>query len=93
VSIAARATCALQVSSLSIDVKASGTGPTKAALATSADAFGQTGAISTTAPSTPNLSVAGTNGSLEIWTYGYSAGGAIGTTRVQNTLSVTGTLQ
>jgi hypothetical protein len=93
VSIAAPAACALQVTSLSVDVKASGTGPTKAAFATSADGFAQTGAISTTAPSTPSTSITGTNGSLEIRIYGYSAGGAIGTMRVQNTLSVTGTLQ
>ena len=92
-SITPPAGCSLDVTSLTADVKSSGTGPASAAVATSADAFAQTTAVSTTAPSTPTVSVSGASGSVEIRIYGFSATGGTGTMRVQNTLRVTGALR
>ena len=85
--------CSLSLSSISIDVTSSGTGPTTASVATSADAFAQTSSVSTTAPSTPSLSVSGHAGAVEIRIYGYGATSTGGTMRAQNMLTVTGATQ
>ncbi len=92
-SIKAPAGCTAHVTSVAVDAKSSGTGPGSAALATSADAFAHTAAVSTSGPSTATLSASSVGGSLEIRVYGYAATGAGGTMRLQNTLTVTGTLQ
>ncbi len=93
VSVAPPTGCSLTVSSLSIDAKSSSTGPTSAVAATSLDNFTLTGAVSTTMPSTPALSVVNAPSSVEIRIYGYSASSSSGTMRVQNTFTVTGSLQ
>ncbi len=85
--------CALSLSSLAIDVTASGTGPTSAAVATSGDAFAQTTPVSTSAPSTPSLAVTVAHGALELRVYGFGASATGGTMRVQNMLAVSGALQ
>ncbi len=84
--------CAIQLTGLSIDLKASGTGPALGALATSADAFATTTSASTAAPSTPSLTATGTT-SIELRIYGYSASSTGGTLRIQSALVVHGSLE
>jgi len=91
-SVTPPAGCVLDLSSLAIDAKSSSTGPTLAVVATSADSFGQTASVSTSAASTGNLSVAGASGMVELRVFGYSAPSTGGTMRIQNTLSLTGSV-
>ncbi len=85
--------CTLSLTGAAIDAKASGTGPAMAAVGTSADSFAQAVSISTTAPSTPTLSVSAASGAIEIRVYGFAATATGGTLRLQNTLTVSGSLQ
>ena len=84
--------CALSVTSMAIDVLASGTGPAMAAVATSADSFAQNAMVSTSAASSPLLTVTAVHGALELRVLGYSATATTGTMRIQNTMSITGAL-
>jgi hypothetical protein len=84
--------CAMDLSSLAIDAKSSSTGPTKAAVATDADSYATQATVSTSAASTPALSVNGASGMVEVRVFGYSASSASGTMRVQNTLTISGAL-
>jgi hypothetical protein len=85
--------CTLALSSLAIDTKSSGTGPTLAAVATSTDSFGQTSPVTTNSAGTSNLLVSGATGMVELRVFGYGASGSGGTMRIQNTLTLTGSLQ
>lgn len=85
--------CSISLSSLSIDALSSSTGPAAAAVATGADGFTQLAQVSSKAPSTPPLAVNSASGAVEIRIYGYSAGGASGTMRIQNSLVLMGALQ
>jgi len=91
VTLSAPSGCALQVTAIAVDAHASSTGPLMAVLATSNDNYGQTMPVSTTAPSTPVMSIA--TGMIEMRIYGYAASGTAGTLRLQNTLSITGSVQ
>jgi hypothetical protein len=91
-SITPPAGCTLSLTSAAIDAKASGTGPAAGSVATSADNFTAAVTISTAAPSTPALSVSNATGAVEIRIYGYSATAAAGTLRIQNTLTISGSL-
>ena len=82
--------CALSVTSMAIDVLASATGPATAALGTSTDAFATNVMVSTSAASSPLLSVTNAHGALELRLFGFSASAATGTMRIQNTMSITG---
>jgi hypothetical protein len=84
--------CSITVTTLAIDALASGTGPASASVATSADAFAHTTSISTTAPSQPAVT-ATLPGMIEVRVYGFAASATTGTLRIQNTLTVSGTLQ
>ena len=84
--------CAMDITSMALDIKSSGTGPTSAAIATSADTFSHTSSASTTAPSTPTLTVSNQAGAVEIRIYGFAAQAATGTMRIENQLGVTGSL-
>jgi hypothetical protein len=84
--------CSMDLTKLSIDAKSSGTGPTMAVVATSNDSYGATAAVSTTAASMPALTVTGATGAIEIRVFGFAASGTGGTMRIQNTLTVTGSL-
>jgi len=77
---------------MAIDVLASGTGPAMAAVATSADSFAQNAMVSTSAASSPLLTVTAVHGALELRVLGYSATATTGTMRIQNTMSITGAL-
>jgi hypothetical protein len=91
-SVTPPAGCAMDLTQLAIDAKASSSGPAMSSVATNADSFAATTAVSTTAPSTPALAVSSSTASVEIRVYGFHAGSASGTFRVQNTLTVTGAL-
>jgi hypothetical protein len=84
--------CSLAISSAAIDVAHSGTGPATGALATSADSYAQQLSISTSTATTPSLVVSGGTTQLEIRIYGYMASSASGTMRLQNTVTLTGSL-
>ncbi len=90
--LTAPAGCSLALTSIAVDVKTSSTGPAQAEIATSADSFSQSASIATASTSTATLS-ATASGMLEVRFYGYSASGAAGTMRVQNTLTLTGAIQ
>jgi hypothetical protein len=85
--------CTVSASSLAIDVASSGTGPTSASAGTSADAFAHTATVTTTAPSMPALTASGVTSPLEVRVYGFGASATTGTMRIQNTLTITGSLQ
>ncbi len=84
--------CLLDLTSMAVDGLASGTGPNTAQLATSADSFAGTTGVAVTTTSTPALSVAGASGAVEVRIYGFGATSTSGTFRIQNTLSITGSL-
>jgi hypothetical protein len=88
------ADCTLELTSLATDMSSSATGPTSAVVATSADQFAATSAASTTATSTATLtaSAAGT-AVIEVRISGFSASAPTGTLRLQNTLTLTGSLR
>ncbi len=85
--------CQMDLSSVSIDASASGTGPAMAVVATSDDTYAQTSSLSTSAPSTPALHVNGATTAIELRVYGFAASSASGTLRIQNTLTLDGTLR
>jgi len=86
--------CAVSLTSLALSVQASSTGPTKGDVATSADAFA-THSTSFAGTSTPTvtLSVTSATGAVEIRVYGYGASGSGGTFRIQNTVTLSGSIQ
>lgn len=84
--------CTLDITSVSVDSKSSTSGPAKGAVATSDDSFGSKTQFTPGGSGSVSVSVTGASGAIEIRVYGYSAGSASGTFRVQNTLSVTGSL-
>ena len=84
--------CTMDLTALGADVKSSGTGPSAAVVATDDDNFTATQPVSTTAPSSPTLSVSGAAGTVTIHISGYSATSTSGTMRVENTLTITGAL-
>jgi len=74
-------------------VKASATGPSTADVATSADSFA-THSASFSSTSTPSVTLAGASGSspIEVRVYGYGASGSSGTLRIENTLTLSGSI-
>jgi hypothetical protein len=84
--------CALKITTIDLDAKASASGPATGMIATSSDSFVMTTSASTAAPSTPALNVS-SSASLEVRVFGYSASSTGGTFRVENTLTVNGTIQ
>nr|HEX4315342.1 hypothetical protein [Kofleriaceae bacterium] len=85
--------CAMDLTSVSIDTKASGSGPTGTQLATSADSFASATTFTVSTTATANLSVSGATSAVELRVYGYGAGSNAGTLRVTGDLVVTGTLR
>lgn len=92
-SITPPASCMVAITTVAIDARASGTGPASAVAATSVDAFVQTTSVSTTAPGTITLDTSPTASPVELRVYGYAATGVNGTLRLQQTLTVNGTIQ
>ena len=81
------------MTSVAIDAKSSGTGPSTAEIATSADQFAQNATISTSSPTTVPIAMSAVSGTLEVRVFGFGATGASGTMRVQGSLTVTGTIE
>jgi len=88
--------CKLTATTLTIDLKASSTGPTQASVGTSADGYAHLEAIALVAAggatSVPLVGGSGASGSVEVHVFGFAADATTGTLRIQDTLSVTGTL-
>ena len=91
-SITPPAGCAMDLTGSSIDARSSSTGPTKAAIGTSADAYAATQTVSTTAASSPTLSVMSQSAMVELRVYGFSASGTAGTMRLQTSVTVSGAI-
>jgi hypothetical protein len=85
--------CSVKLSSLALDVRASTTGPQSGDVATSVDAFAKHSA-SFAGTSTPTVSLSASGGgAIEVRIYGYGAGGSAGTFRIQNTMTLSGSIQ
>lgn len=83
--------CTVSITSASIMTSASGTGPVKIAIATSADQFGHTSSL--TSSSTPSLSVSAASGTVELRVFGYDSSNLNGTMRISGQLTLTGSFQ
>ncbi len=83
--------CSLSITSVALDVKASATGPASGVIATSADGFSATAPASTSAPSTPTITATGAS-AIELRVYGFGATATGGTMRIQNTVTINGTI-
>ena len=86
-------TCVMDLTSMSIDTKASNTGPASAAVATSADNFAGDTTFTPSSVANVTLSVTGANAAIEVRVYGYHASSTSGTFRVQNTFTISGALR
>jgi hypothetical protein len=86
--------CSVTLGSIALDVKASSTGPAKGDVATSADSFG-THTASFTGTATPTVTLTGVTGTgpIEVRFYGYAATGSSGTFRIENTLTLSGSIE
>ncbi len=86
--------CSVTLSSIALDVKASSTGPAKGDVATSADTFG-THTASFAGTATPTVALTGVTGTgpIEVRFYGYAATGSSGTFRIENTLTLSGSIE
>ena len=85
--------CTVTLTSLALDLLASSTGPSKGDVATSADSFAaHTTSFATTTMPTAILSGASGSGPLEVRVYGYGASGSGGTFRIQQTLTLSGSI-
>ena len=86
--------CSVSLTSLALDVKASATGPTTGDVATSADSFAtHSASFAGTSTPTVTLSVTSATGAIEIRVYGYGASSSGGTFRIQNTVTLSGSIQ
>jgi hypothetical protein len=85
--------CSLSLTAMSIDNTVTGSGPGTVEAGTSADAFATTVAITRNAVATPTLSVSGATAAVEVRIFGFNASSSNGTFRVQNTFTVSGSLQ
>jgi hypothetical protein len=95
-SVTPPAGCTMDLTQLAVDTKASSTGAHSAAVGTSADAFAATTAVSATTTATVTnaaLSVSGATGAIELRVFGWAATATGGTFRIENTLTLTGTLR
>ena len=95
-SVTPPAGCMMDLTQLAVATKASSTGPHSAAVGTSADAFAATTAAAATTTATVTdaaLSVSGATGMIELRVFGWAATATGGTFRIQDTLTLTGTLR
>jgi len=88
--------CALTVSSLAVELKASNTGPASAAAGTSIDGFAARQTLTVTsgggAVVVPFAAGTRATAALEVRIFGFDASSSGGTLRLQGTLALTGTL-
>ena len=90
--IVAPSGCALDLTGVALDVKSSSTGPSSAAIAASDSAFAQTTQVSTTAAGAVALSVANASGQVELRIFGFAASATTGTMRIENQLTISGSV-
>lgn len=95
-SVTPPATCTMTVTALALDLKASNTGPAMAAVGTSVDSYAALSNLVVTpaggSTNAPLAGVSGVSGALEVHVFGFNAGTSAGTLRIENTLSVIGSL-
>jgi hypothetical protein len=85
--------CTVALTTLALDLSASGSGPLTADVATSPDNFGSPSTpVSTSGTASVSLAGVSGTGAIEIRVYGNGASSAAGTFRIQNTLTLSGTL-
>lgn len=84
--------CSLDITSIAIDSKPSGSGPAKSSLATSKDSFSLKTTFTPGSAGSVATSISGATGAVEIRVYGYGASSGAGTFRIQNSLTVSGSL-
>lgn len=85
--------CSAVLTSLALDVKASGTGPVTADVATSVDSYAaRRGPFGADTTATVQLAGVSASGSIEIRVFGYGASAAGGTWRIQNTMTLSGSI-
>ncbi len=84
--------CSLSITGVMFDTETSTSGPTEVAVGNSADAFAVVSPSVTGTVATPTVSVSGTTTPVELRLFGYEAGSAGGTMRV-DALTVTGSLE
>jgi hypothetical protein len=87
--------CTLTATTLTLDLKASSSGPTQASVGTSADGYAHLESVALAAggaTTVPLAGVSGVSGPVEIHVFGFAADATTGTLRIQNTLSLTGSL-
>lgn len=89
--ITAPAGCQADLTSLTLDLKASGTGPVDAAVSTSVDSFASN-VPTLVSSATVGLNVTNTTGTVEVRVYGFSATATTGTMRIQDDLVLSGAL-
>jgi len=87
------ANCSMDITSVSLDTLASGTGPLDGAVATSDDGFTATSGFTPGTVTNVVLSVSDATNTIEIQIYGYNAFSTLGTMRIENTMTVSGSLQ
>jgi hypothetical protein len=92
-SLAAPSGCMLSISSVMLDVKSSSTGPVSAVLSTSEDGFMQQAPVSTASPGEVSISVTSMTGMIELRVFGFAAPASTGTMRIENQLTIMGTVQ
>jgi len=85
--------CTVSLTSLALDVRASGSGPTSGDVATSVDAFGaHFGQFAGTSAGSVSIAGVSSSGAIEIRIYGWGATSSAGTFRIQNTLTLSGSI-
>lgn len=83
--------CVIDVSSLAVDIKSSSTGPAMAEVRSSADGYAQTATVTPNTVSAPSLTISDAS-DLELRVFGYAATSTAGTMRIQNTLTISGSV-
>jgi len=85
--------CTLGLTSLALDVEASSTGPKNVEVGTSADGYATlSAAVAGTSSGNVALS-ASAAAAVTVHVFGYGASGSAGTLRIQNTMTLSGTLE
>jgi hypothetical protein len=85
--------CTVGLTSLALDVQASSTGPKNVEVGTSADSYAT---LSTAVAGTSSGNVAlsaSAAAAVTVHVFGYAASGSAGTLRIQNTMTLSGTLE
>ena len=95
-SVTPPAGCRMTLTALTVDLKASSAGPAMAAMATSVDGYAALTSLAISSAggsaTVPLAGIRGVNGSVEIHVFGFNARSTVGTMRIENMLSLPGSL-